>query len=44
MGAGLNQPAAKKIQAGMQLLSQEHKTMWENTVQEVVPGGAVTTD
>ena len=43
MGTGLNQPAAK-IQAGIQVLSQEHKTMWENTVQQVIPSSAVTMD
>ena len=42
-GAGIN-AAAAKIQAGQQLLGQQHKTTWENVVQEVVPGGAVTTD
>ena len=42
-GAGIVQPAAK-IQASTQLLSQAHKTTWENMVQQVVPGGAVTTE
>ena len=42
-GAGINQPAAK-VQAGMQLLSQAHKTTWENIVQAQVPGGQVTTE
>ena len=42
-GANIINPAPK-IQAALQLLSQTHKTTWENCVQQVVPGGAVTTD
>ena len=42
-GAGLNAPAAK-IQASQQLLSQQHRTTWDNCVLNVVPAGNVTTD
>ena len=42
-GAGIIPPAAK-IQASQQLLSQQHKTTWETIIQQVVPGGQVTTE
>ena len=43
VGAGIVQPMAK-IKAGTQLLSQTHKSTWENMILQVVPVGLVTTD
>jgi hypothetical protein len=42
-GAGITQPAAI-VQAGQQLLGQQHKTTWETVVSTVVADGTVTTD